>query len=115
MEKALDILKIIAAVATILTGFLSLVRPAAVYEFTGLRADSGRGVTEIRSILGALFIALGIMVLYFRIPQTYQMLGVMYLTIAVVRFVSMFIDKSVVKSNVISLVTEIVLGVILVL
>jgi hypothetical protein len=42
-------------------------------------------------------------------------LGSGYLGIAAVRAVSMFIDRSVVRSNVISLVTEIVLGVVLVL
>ncbi len=43
------------------------------------------------------------------------MLGLGYLAIALVRFVSMFVDRSIIRSNVISLVTEIVLGVILVL
>lgn len=115
MGNIVSILKIIAGVLTIGTGLLSLLRPTAVYDFTGLRAEGGRGITEIRSILGALFIALGAAVLYFRMPETYAMLGIMYLFIALVRFVSMFIDRSVVSSNIISLVTEIVLGVILVL
>jgi hypothetical protein len=43
------------------------------------------------------------------------MLGIAYLGVAAVRAVSMFVDKSVMKSNIISLVTEVVLGVILVL
>jgi len=43
------------------------------------------------------------------------MLGIGYLCIAAVRTVSMFVDHSVVRSNVISLATEIVLGLILVL
>jgi hypothetical protein len=43
------------------------------------------------------------------------MLGIGYLAIGVVRAVSMIIDRSVVRSNVISLITEFVLGVILVL
>jgi hypothetical protein len=110
-----NILKIIAALITIGTGLLSLLKPSAVYEFTGLRAEGGRGITEIRSILGALFIALGAAALYFRLPQTYAMLGIMYLFVALVRLLSMFYDRSVVSSNIISLVTEVVLGVILVL
>lgn len=110
-----NILKIIAAVLTIGTGLLSLLKPRAVYGFTGLRAEGGRGITEIRSILGALFVALGAAALYFRLPQTYAMLGIMYLFIAFVRFISMFVDRSVVRSNIISLVSEVVLGIILVL
>ena len=43
------------------------------------------------------------------------MLGIMYLFIALVRLVSMFVDKSVEQSNIVSLITEIILGVILVL
>jgi hypothetical protein len=111
----INILKIIAAVLTIGTGLLSLLKPSATYEFTGLRAEGGRGITEIRSILGALFIALGAAALYFHLPQTYAMLGIMYLFIALVRLFSMFYDRSVVSSNIISLVTEVILGVILVL
>jgi hypothetical protein len=43
------------------------------------------------------------------------MLGIMYLAIALIRGISMALDKSVMKSNVISLVVEIVFGVLLVL
>jgi hypothetical protein len=49
------------------------------------------------------------------VPEVFQTLGIMYLAIAVVRAVSMFLDKSVVQSNWISLAVEVVFGVILVL
>jgi hypothetical protein len=111
----LQILKIIVAIVTSLTGAVSLLWPAKVQGFTGLNANGGRGFTEIRTILGALFIALGAAALYFNMPVTYQMLGITYLTMAIVRGVSMFVDKSVVSSNVISLVVELAAGVILVL
>jgi len=111
----LGILKLIAGAVTIATGLLSLIKPRSVYGFTGLRAEGGRGITEIHSILGALFIGLGTMVIIYRLPETYTMLGVTYLVIALVRAVSMFIDKSLEKSNLISLVSEIILGVILVI
>jgi hypothetical protein len=92
-----------------------LVKPRSVYAFTGLRAEGGRGITEIRAVLGAFFIALGGMALYYRLPETYIMLGVTYLLVGLVRGISMFVDKSVVQSNLISLAVEIALGVILVL
>jgi hypothetical protein len=60
-------------------------------------------------------IALGGVVLFYRSPETYQMLGITYLGIAIVRLVSMFIDDSVERSNIISLVVEVVFGIILVL
>jgi hypothetical protein len=49
------------------------------------------------------------------VPETYQMLGITYLAVAVVRTASMIIDRSVVQSNIISAVVEIIFGIILVL
>ena len=63
--------------------------------------------------MGGLFIALGLTPLWLGAPA-YLMLGIGYLAIAVARAVSMVFDQSVVRSNLISLVTEIVLGVTLV-
>jgi hypothetical protein len=111
----LDILKIFAAIATILTGAVSILWPLKVLGFTGLDVNGGRGITEIRTILGALFIGLGAAVLYFNSQETYQVLGITYLVMAAVRGVSMFLDGAVVSSNVISFFAELVLGVLLIL
>ncbi len=111
----IQILQIIAAIGTLLTGAVSLFKPESVTGFTGLHPEGGRGITEIRSILGGLFIALGVFPLIVNSPIAYMMLGVTYLGIAAVRAVSMFTDKSVVQSNIISLVVEIIFGVILVI
>ena len=110
-----QILQIIAALATILTGLVSLLKPESVTGFTGLRPEGGRGITEIRAILGGFFVALGAAPLFLNSPVAYLMLGIAYLGVALVRAVSMFTDKSVVQSNVISLVVEIIFGIILVL
>jgi len=110
----LQILKIIAAIATIATGLFSLVRPRAVFGFTGLSAPGPRGITEIRAVLGGAFIGLGAAPLLLGEPATYVMLGITYLVIAAARLAGMVVDRSVVRSNVISLVTEIVLGAILI-
>lgn len=111
----LKFLQIVAVIGTILTGLVSLIWPLKVQGFTGLTAPGGRGITEIRSILGALFIGLGIAVFLLGTHETYQMLGIMYLVIGVVRAVSMVIDKSIEQSNIISVVVEIIFGIILVL
>lgn len=110
----LTILKIAAALATVATGLLALIKPTAVYGFTGLTAPAARGITEIRSIFGGLFITLGLVPLFLG-DVAYQMLGFGYLGIALVRLFSIFFDKSPDKSNWISLATEIVLGIILVI
>jgi len=108
------ILQILAAIATIITGLVSLIWPRKVFGFTGLTADGGRGITEIRAVLGAFFIGLGVCALIFG-GQTYDMLGITYFTVAAVRTVSMFYDQSVVRSNIISVATEVLLGIMLVL
>jgi hypothetical protein len=109
------ILQFVAVILTIGTGLLSLLWPRSVQSFTGLTAPGPRGITEIRAILGGLFIGLGIAVLVLATRQVYQMLGIMYLAIAAVRLVSIFVDKSSVQSNWISLATEVVVGIVLVL
>jgi hypothetical protein len=111
----IQILQIIAAIGTILTGLYSLLRPASLTGFTGLSPVGGRGITEIRAVLGGFFIALGVAPLILNSPVAYLMLGIAYLGVALVRGISMFVDKSVVQSNVISLAVEIIFGVILVI
>lgn len=113
--KILQILKIVAAVGTIATGLVSLIWPRSVTEFIGLEPTGSRGITEIRAVLGAFFIALGAVPLILNEPATYQMLGITYLVVALVRTTSMIVDKSVVQSNIISVVVEVIFGVILVL
>ncbi len=106
------ILKIIAAIATALTGLLAFVKPSATFSFIGLKADGVRGISEIRAIFGGLFIALGILPFLFG-EEAYIMLGFGYLVIALTRLISIILDKSYDKSNWISLAIEVVLGVIL--
>ncbi|MGD2103609.1 MAG: DUF4345 family protein [Anaerolineae bacterium] len=112
----LQILKIVSCIGTIATGLLAAIRPSAVPGFTGLETTGPRGVTEIRSIFGGLFIGVGAFPLIVRTPTAYQMLGVMYLTIAAARLASMLIDGSLNEwSNLVSLAAEIVFGIILIL
>ena len=111
----LQILKIVAAVATILTGVLSVFWPMKVPGFTGLEPRGGRGISEIRTILGALFIGLGAGVLYFNSPEPYIVLGITYLVMALVRGISIFVDQSPESSNIISFFVELALGIILII
>jgi hypothetical protein len=110
----LRILQITAALATIATGLLALLRPTSICGFTGLIADGPRGVTEIRVVLGGIFIALGLSPLLLGSADAYRMLGIMYSAAAAVRAVSILVDRSATRSNLISLVVEVVFGVLLV-
>ena len=69
------ILKIIAAIATAVLGMVSFIRPRAIFSFTGLTAPEARGISEIRSIFGGLFIALGVLAIFLGEPG-FQMLGI---------------------------------------
>ena len=113
--EVLEILQIIAVIATIITGLISMVRPLAVRNFTGLEVSGPRGITEIRAILGGAFIGLGVAPLILNVQAAFQALGIVYLVIAAIRAAAMIIDKSVVMSNVVSLLVEIVFGVLLLL
>ena len=110
----LMLLKILSALATAATGLLALVRPSAVYGFTGLDAAGVRGVSEVRAVFGGLFIGLGLAPFLLG-PAAYTVLGLGYLAIAAARIFSIVFDKSYAQSNWISLGIEIVLGAILVL
>lgn len=107
-------IKIIACILTAATGALSLFKPLSTPGFTGLQPVGGRGLSEIRSVLGGLFIALGIAPLVLS-GSTYAMLGWGYLGIGAVRLVSIFLDNASIQSNWISLAIEIVFGIVLVL
>lgn len=111
----LRVLQIVASVGTIVTGLVSLIAPRSVTGFTGLSPNGGRGITEIRAVLGGFFVALGAVPLLFNQQGMYLMLGITYLVVAGVRAVSMFVDRSVERSNIISVVVEVIFGVILVL
>lgn len=109
------ILKYVAVVVTLLTGLYSLLQPKKIKGFTGLEASSPRAITEIRAVMGGTFVGLAIAALIFPIKEVFIMLGITYAAIGAIRAVSMVLDKSMEKSNVISLVSEIILVVILVL
>ena len=112
---ALQVLKTVACVATAATGAVSLFAPQSVTSFTGLHPEGGRGITEIRAVLGGLFIALGVAPLVLKDATAYRMLGIGYLAVGGVRIVAMVVDKSFIQSNLISLAVEIVFGIVLVL
>jgi hypothetical protein len=111
----LYVLKAVCALATVATGLISLFAPRAIKGFTGLEAAGPRGITEIRAVMGGLFVGLGVAPFVLGAPQVFQAIGIMYLAIAAVRAVSMVLDRSVMQSNNISLAVEIVFGVLLIL
>jgi hypothetical protein len=115
MTLFLNVLKIASAVFTIAFGLYSVFRPRAIKGFTGLDVTGPRGVTEVRAVMGGTFVGLGLAPLLLGASAAYQTLGIAYFAIAAIRTISMFMDKSIMSSNIISFVSEVVLGVILVI
>jgi hypothetical protein len=115
MTLFLSILKISAAVLTIAFGLYSVIAPRAIKSFTGLDITGPRGVTEIRAVMGGTFVGLGFAPLLLAAPAAFQTLGIVYFVIAAVRVISMIVDKSVMSSNIISLVSEVILGILLII
>jgi len=111
----MTVLRISAVFFTIAFGLYSMIRPRAIKGFTGLDVTGPRGVTELRAVMGGTFVGLGLAPLLLNAPAAYQTLGIVYFVIAAVRTVSMVMDKSIMSSNLISVVSEVILGIMLVL
>ena len=106
-------IKIIVSVATIGFGLMSIVSPPAAERFTGVTAAGPRGVSEIRAVLGGLFVGLGIAALIFRTSSAFGTVGIGYLAIGIVRAASIYLDKAATPTNWASLAFEVVFGVLL--
>ena len=96
------ILKGLFAVITVGLGVGAMIKPHAMRSFTGLEVSGPRGVTEIRAVLGGAFIGLGATPLALNDPVTYQMLGIVYLVIGVVRFIGLNKHKKKVSTKIVS-------------
>jgi hypothetical protein len=110
----LQYLQYLACILTIISGLFAMFSPERAVSLTGLVPKGGRGLTEIRCLMGGLYIALGVSPFILG-GVAFTMLGIGYLAISLVRLVSIFVDKSGIQSNWMSLALEFVLGVILVL
>ncbi len=115
MSTITNLIQILIAVLTIILGAFVIVRPTAIYNFTGLSANGVRGITEIRAIFGGLFVALGAAPLILNTPAAYKMLGIVYIGIAVTRIGNMVSEPCFERSNLISLLSEAIFGVALLL
>ena len=108
----ISILQLIAVIATIAIGLFSLFAPTKIEGFAGPKPVGGRGVAEIRAIFGGAFIGLGLAPLLLDKSVAYPMLGIVYLAIGLTRVITIFLDKSRESSNLISVDSELVLGVL---
>ena len=111
----LMVLKYLMVAVTLVTGIISIFWPANIKGFTGLEASSPRATSEIRAVMGGVFVGLALAVVLFRTPEVFKMLGIAFAAIALVRSISIVVDHAAVQSNIVSLISEIVMAVILIL
>jgi hypothetical protein len=110
----LQYLQYLACILPIISGLFALFSPERAVSLTGLVPKGGRGLTEVRSLMGGLYIGLGVAPFILG-GVAFTMLGIGFLSIALVRLISIFVDKSGTQSNWMSLALELGLGVVLVL
>ena len=111
----ISILQLIVVIATIAIGVFSLAAPTKIEGFTGLKPVGGRGVAEIRAIFGGVFIGMGLATFFLDKSVAYPMFGIIYLAIGLTRVVTIFLDKSRESSNLISVASELLFGVLFLL
>lgn len=81
-----------AASVMVLFGLSALMRPASL-EIVGVTVDSPLGTSEIRSVFGGMFVALGVACLLTRDPIVFGVVGATWLADVGVRIVSVFLDR----------------------
>lgn len=80
------------AVVMILFGIAALMRPTAL-GMVGITAESPLGTSEIRSVFGGMFIALGVACLVTREPIVFAVVGSAWLADVAVRVVAIAVDR----------------------
>ena len=105
--------KLLIALATIGFGVWAALAPHKILQLVGLVAQDGRGVSEARVALGAIYIGAGGACLWLQVPAAFAVLGLAYLAMAVVRLLAIFKDRASDRSNWASLVLEAVMGALL--
>lgn len=81
-----------AATAMTLFGLGALMRPASL-AMVGLTATSPLGTSEIRSVFGGMFVALGVACLLTREPIVFGVVGAAWFADVAVRLVSTLVDR----------------------
>lgn len=83
---------LLAASVMTLFGLGALMRPSSL-EMVGVTAASPLGTSEIRSVFGGMFVALGVACLLTRESIVFGVVGAAWLADVAVRVVSAFVDR----------------------
>ena len=98
-DTMLDILKIIAALASAAFGLMALWQPGRVAALAFLQAETAAARAEIRASWGGLFLGLGVAVLLLNTPEAFRVFGIAYAVTAAVRLIGFALDRSTINRN----------------
>ena len=100
----------IGAIVSVLAGALGLLWPRRVSTVIGLHLPGRLGVSEFRATYGGLFIGAGLAVILSAAPDAALVLGAGWIGAFVARMISIVVDRSTSKENLVGCVIELVIG-----
>ncbi|MEO1162246.1 MAG: DUF4345 family protein [Chloroflexota bacterium] len=106
-------LKNLTALASVIFGIVALFQPQATASAASLKADTAKGIAEIRASWGGLFIGLGLAVIIIGTPEAFQVFAAAYAMTAIVRLITWVLDTSIIsRTGIIILTFEVVSAII---
>lgn len=99
----------IGALIVLAFGVVIAIKPRAI-ETVGVTASTALGWTEVRSVFGGMFIAMGAACLITQHPYVYLTVGSIWLGDALVRVFALFVDRPKFTEGLAVLVAGIVIG-----
>lgn len=90
----IQIINSIGAGICLLLGIMGFLMPNFTANFVGVLPDGKRGISEIRATYGGVFAGLGGFALYLQDANVFTAIGIAWLCAAIVRIISIIVDKS---------------------
>jgi len=104
----------VGAAISVLAGSLGLIFPASVSRVLGLSLSGRLGTSEFRATYGGLFIGAGVAVLMIGSTEAALVLGFAWLGACAARMLSVVVDRSTSRENLVGLAFELAVGILLV-
>jgi hypothetical protein len=86
-------LAMVGAVLTVAFGLFGALAPRRAAAFVSIVPQGGLGLAEVRATYGGLFLALGAACLYTQSPQAYLTAGAAWLGAALLRTLSLLLER----------------------
>lgn len=88
-----QIIPVVGSLLSIGLGVFGLLKPKALAESTGIQPINALGVMELRALFGGVMLVLGLCALIGRQPVIYLVTGLAFIGGAIVKLISLSIDR----------------------